>query len=508
MRNYESLVRPASTSTLTAARPAHIRAPSDAAATLRDVAYRVLAEEEIRQLSAIIEHSGDAIFSSSCSGLITTWNTRASELLGSSAAEMIGRPVGSVFAIDGGKSVQYVFDDALRGLAVNNVGTCAQHADGTLVRVSISASAVRSRSGEITGTSTIVRDETERQDFLARIEDDRVALVHRATHDSLTNVLNRASLHDRLESAMSVVDDDHLIALAVIGIDQFKRVNDGAGHSSGDEALRALAQQLLAGLRPTDLIARVGGDEFAVVRGSVDVMKDAEQLGREVMELLRTPLSLPNRELSLTYSVGVTLSTTGDSPESLLRDADDAMYQAKRDGKDQVIVFDQHARSRAHRRQSVAAALPQALERDELHLKYQPILDLGTLEVAGFESLLRWDHPELGTIPPDEFIPIAEATGQILSIGTWVLDHSLKQLADVAVRSTPSAEPVDGHQRVCTATCAAPVGRFPVFSNRPRRRTCRRGASRDHRERADGPRRQGARHDRRDAGRRNQRQHR
>ena len=135
------------------------------------------------------------------------------------------------------------------------------------------------------------------------------------------------------------------------------------------------------------------------------------------MVLLDDPLVLDDRELSLTVSVGVTLSTPTDSPESLLRDADDAMYQAKRDGRNQVKVFDQHARSRAHRRQSVTMALPQALERDELHLEFQPMIDLATCEVAGFESLLRWDHPELGSIPPAEFIPIAEATGMILRIG-------------------------------------------------------------------------------------------
>jgi diguanylate cyclase (GGDEF)-like protein len=265
------------------------------------------------------------------------------------------------------------------------------------------------------------------------------ALAHRAAHDSLTEVLNRAAFHDRLGSAMSILVDDQRVAVAVIDIDQLKRVNDGTGHSSGDDALRAVADRLQARLQSTDLVARLGGDEFAVLRIGVHRLEDAEQLGTAIMEWLDAPFVLPDRTLALTFSVGVALSTTTDSPESLFRDADDAMYQAKCEGRDRAIVFDEHARSRAHRRQSVAIALRQALERDELHLKYQPILNLFTRKVVGVESLLRWDHPELGTITPDEFISIAEATGQILPIGAWALDHSLRQLA--AWRSDPLLPP-------------------------------------------------------------------
>ena len=255
------------------------------------------------------------------------------------------------------------------------------------------------------------------------------AMIHGATHDSLTDLPNRASLHGSLQAAIAASDPDHLVALAVIDIDRFKLVTDGLRHSSGDQALRAVAKRFRCALRADDIVFGMSGDGFAVVRSDVRTLDDAHQLGNDVMVLLDEPLVLDDRELSLTVSVGVTLSTATDSPESLLRDADDAMYQAKRDGRNQVKVFDQHARSRAHRRQSVTMALPQALARDELHLEFQPIIDLATGEVAGFESLLRWEHPDLGSITPDEFIPIAEATGMILRIGVWVLDHSLDQLA-------------------------------------------------------------------------------
>ena len=549
-------------------------------ANLRDITDRVLAEEAIRQLSAIVECSRDAIFSSSCTGVITTWNAGAAGLFGYTGAEMIGCDVNDLFPIDGDEDVRHVFDEALHGAAVDNVGTRGHHADGTSVSVSISVSPIRSRSGEISGTSTIVRDETERDELLQRIEgvhrrlaeaqasaklgsfevdlvtgtvtrsdelcrilglrpgsssgmgldsvhpDDRdrarelvgeaaagrhnaeIALLHRATYDSLTEVLNRASLHDRLRSALSVPDTGHVVALAVIDIDGFKLLNEVAGHSIGDHSLQALAQRLLAGLRTTDLVARVGGDEFAVVRLDARCLDDAERLGMDVMNLLEAPLVLPDREVVLRYSIGVTLSTKTDTPEALLRDAEDAMYQAKREGGSQAIVFDHQARTRAQRRQSVAVALPHALEHDELHLQYQPIVSLATRVVAGFESLLRWKHPHLGTISPDEFIPIAETTGQILPIGAWALDHAPAPVGCLAVRSTASSKPVDGDQRFRATTGTTASGRSHKRRHRPGWSTGQRSAPRDHRERLDGSRRQGTPHDCRDEVGRIQREHR
>ena len=510
-----------------------------------DVGQRRRSEDATALLSAIVESSRDAIFSAGCDGILMTWNGGAAALFGYTTVEIIGAHLSSVLPTGRDDDVGHVYAAALRGGIVESFDTRGQRADGTDVHIAVSVSPIRSRSGEIVGTSTIARDVTERVVFLQQIEAERrhlavaqasarlgsfeidlatgnvvrsdelcrmlgvdlgtatginldhvhpddlervrwlsevvsagredveatyrivrpdgvtrwvlskttpvrgpdsnkvtgtmlditerheaeLSLVHQATHDSLTQLPNRASLNNSLERAMLLSEADHLVGVAVVDIDHFKQVNDGVGHTGGDEALKAVADRLRAGLRPSDTVARVGGDEFVVVRHEASTLVDADQLGADVIGLLRDPVAISDRELQLTVSVGVTRSTTADSPASLLRDADDAMYQAKRDGKNQVVVFDHHARARAHRRQSVARALPQALERNELHLEYQPILELAGLEVAGFESLLRWVHPELGAITPDEFIPIAETTGLIRSIGAWVLDQSVRQLA-------------------------------------------------------------------------------
>ncbi|HUF97595.1 MAG TPA: diguanylate cyclase, partial [Ilumatobacter sp.] len=278
-----------------------------------------------------------------------------------------------------------------------------------------------SNSNVVTGT---VLDITERHQA-------EEALAHQATHDWLTQLPNVASLHATLQADLSGAAIDQHVALALIDIDDFKLVNERNGHALGDAALQGFADRLVTGLPPGDLVARFDGDGFAVVRTSVSSHDDAKQLGDAIVSVLREPLTVGEHgvQVAVTASVGVALSTASDSSASLLRDADDALHHAKASGKNRVTVFDGAARSRAHRRRTLAASLPLALERDELHVEYQPIIDLVTLTTVGFEALLRWQHPDLGVIAPLEFIPLAEASGEILPIGDWVVEQAARQLA-------------------------------------------------------------------------------
>lgn len=306
-----------------------------------------------------------------------------------------------------------------------------------IVRPDGSVRWVISRAGQLEGSSADVLAGTM-LDITERHEAE-MALAYQATHDTLTGLPNRSCLDAKLCSSFSVRPlGGPRVAVAIVDLDQFKSLNDTFGHQFGDDVLRATAERLRAEF-PLDGLYRFGGDEFVVVRDGIDSDVEAGEFGAEIDAALAAPIGAGARLLEITASIGVARSMPEDTPESLLRDADTAMYQAKADGRARVVAFDARGRERAHRRSFLESALRLALERDQLHLVFQPVIDLTSLQVAGFESLLRWEHPDLGSVAPDEFIPIAEDTGLIFSIGDWVLQRSLEQLASWIAH--PAVEP-------------------------------------------------------------------
>ncbi len=256
-------------------------------------------------------------------------------------------------------------------------------------------------------------------------------LLHNAFHDSLTNLPNRALFMDRLGHAVERTKHHHahLFAVLFIDIDRFKVVNDGLGHTIGDQLLIAIAQRLQTCLYSSDTFARLGGDEFTILREDISDNSEALSLANRIQQELRQPFILNGYEVFTSASIGIVLSSFGyEESESMLRDADTAMYRAKARGKAQYVVFEPAMYAGAITRLQSESDMRKALERNELKLFYQPIMSLATKRITGFEALLRWQHPVRGFIFPIDFISLAEETGLIISIGEWVLREACSQL--------------------------------------------------------------------------------
>lgn len=293
-----------------------------------------------------------------------------------------------------------------------------------IVWAMVSLSLVTSPEGEPLHFISQIQDITERKQAEEKLE-------HAAYHDALTGLANRVLFTEHLHVAIEQAkrDTTHLYAVLFIDLDRFKNINDSLGHAAGDELLITVAKRLDSCLRPIDSAARFGGDEFAVLLNGVsevnDVIRVAERLERE----LSLPYNLGGHEVFTTASIGIAYSATAyHRPDDVLRDADTAMYRAKANGKARYEVFDKVMHARAMALLQLESDLRRAVERDEFHLFYQPVIDLRTGTLGGFEALVRWKHPERGLVSPGDFIPIAEETGLIISIGRWILHEACLQM--------------------------------------------------------------------------------
>jgi diguanylate cyclase (GGDEF)-like protein/PAS domain S-box-containing protein len=395
---------------------------------LSRVVERRRAEDALRgseeRLRAVIETAGDAFIGMDDAGLVTEWNRQAETAFGWSRDEALGKPVADLiipvrFRSAHRRGLRRFLDTRKTAILGQRLELCALDRDGREFPVELSVWATQ--VGSTYAFSAFVHDISERK----RLEAE---LINQALHDPLTGLANRTLLLDRMTHALDrSARSASPMTMLFLDLDGFKRVNDSLGHSGGDKLLVAVAERLRGFIRPDDTIARIGGDEFAVLledTGAEVATQIAERLGRE----LAVPFAVGGREILSRASIGIATGSHGRAAEELLRDADLAMYIAKRQGKGGQAVFEGAMHTAALERLELEADLSRALAAGEIVIYYQPVIRLADGALTGMEALVRWNRPGHGLVSPAAFIPVAEETGVITAMGRWVLDEACSQL--------------------------------------------------------------------------------
>ena len=374
-----------------------------------------------RRFAALIENSSDVITIVNDQGLITYHTPSTAQVLGFEQEELVGTSlIDLVHPDDHARARTFLTDAPTQDGISASIEWRMQCRDGSWRLFENIANNLRA-DPDVAALVIDSRDITERK----RLEAE---LAHQAFHDGLTDLANRSLFRDRTDHALARLHaSTRGHAVLLLDLDNFKTVNDSLGHGAGDELLVEVARRLRACCRRGDTASRLGGDEFAVLLEDITDVDEALHAAERVAAGLREPFTVSGRETFVTASIGIAVEQDGGEADEIIRNADIAMYLAKRRGKDRRELFEPGMQLEAMKRLELEADLRRAIEQEQFFLEYQPIVDLARGTIVGVEALIRWRHPSRGVIRPVEFVAAAEQMGLIVPIGQWVLETASRQ---------------------------------------------------------------------------------
>jgi diguanylate cyclase (GGDEF)-like protein/PAS domain S-box-containing protein len=387
-----------------------------ASAAMRESEYK---------LRTLLESMSEGLIQVNNNDEIEFVNDRFCEMSGYHREELLGKFSEVLLDEEGSKFVKGANITRLEGIS-SQYEIKLKKKSGELMWVLIGGAPIINANGKVIGTMGVFTDVNER-----KIAEKQ--LLHDALHDGLTGLANRTLFMNHLQQTIKRGKRRNSLNYAVLflDLDRFKIVNDSLGHAEGDNLLKEAARRLEGCLRFGDLLARLGGDEFTILLDELNDINDAILIAERIQNDLKVPFTLGGREVFISASIGIALSTIGHNrAEDMLRDADIAMYRAKAKGKAQYQVFDRSMHTHAMSKLQLETEMRQALQNGEFCLHYQPIINLENDNLAGFEALIRWNHPKRGLISPGEFIPLAEETGLVIPLGRWILYESCRQMRE------------------------------------------------------------------------------
>ena len=390
----------------------------------RNISARKEAENEIRFQADLLARADQAIIATDKRGHIVFWNSTAVEIYGRAAQDADDQLITDVIKLWGEDNAIAEYGRATASCQQWSGDFTIWRRDGMLIPISMSSRPVFDADGGFIAVVGVATDTTARRA-------SELALEHQAHHDLLTGLPNFTMLMHEVETHLLALQNGEMgFAALFIGLDRFKVINEGTNHNVGDRILELVGERLVAAF-PNEVVARYGGDSFVVLHQK-SAKPIVEAAADRVIDEFRRPFKVADRDLVVGASIGIAYASGSDTADSLLSDAKSAMYQAKRNGRSQASTYDTQSRQRAIERFDIEVALRMAIDREELFVEYQPVISLHDKSISGVEALVRWEHPVRGRIGPDDFIPVAEASGLIIPIDRWVLDQALRQKVEWA----------------------------------------------------------------------------